>query len=104
MDILADILLGSQAYWIAFVYTNLALALFLVRFLCQCDQQTQGASGHTNAAGPRIAGTVQMRTLRQNLSVMADGLAAGTGRRRRNYFLLAIAGSQVLSSYFLTHY
>jgi hypothetical protein len=29
--ILADILLGTQLYWLAFVYTNVALGFFLVR-------------------------------------------------------------------------
>lgn len=29
--ILGDILLGTQLYWVAFVYTNIALGFFLVR-------------------------------------------------------------------------
>lgn len=47
-----------------------------------------------------------MRTLRYNLTVTSDGTGVieGHGRRRRNYFLLALAGSQFLSAYVLTHY
>ena len=44
-----------------------------------------------------------MRTLGHNLFKMADA-SQPHGRRRRNYFLLGIAASQILSTYFLTHY
>jgi len=44
-----------------------------------------------------------LRSLRQNLAV-TDSISQSPYRRLRNYFLLAIAGSQILSSYFLLMY
>ncbi|ENN80184.1 protein YIF1B-B isoform X1 [Dendroctonus ponderosae] len=79
VSILISLMFGSTGFFISIIYTNLALAFFLVRSLKVQVLAEQGTKDQSYYGAPNTA-----------------------GHKRRLYFLLFVAGSQIVLSWWLS--